>query len=241
MIDIHAHVLPGVDDGAIDESMSQSMMQRAVDLGITDIITTSHVYHPDDQTRNMAKWPNTAARAHAIGLTLHAGCEFNYRALAKTGTRNLERFCLAGTPCILLEFSNDNPMQGWEATLCELAENGYAVIIAHPERYLYIQKDLGIAREMMDYGCELQVDAGGLLSGMLDAEQKTAKKLLNAGMVSYIASDAHRPEHYATFAKAIRRFRDDWPTENRLSSYLQNKPARRRRNPFHRQTEERGE
>lgn len=241
MIDIHTHVLPGVDDGAIDVDMSQSMMERAADLGITDIVTTSHVYRPEDQARNLSKWPNAAARAHAIGLTLHTGCEFNYRALAKTGTRNLERFCLAETPCILLEFSNDSLMPSWEMTLCELAENGYSVIIAHPERYIYIQKDIGIAQEMLDYGCELQVDAGGLLSGIWNVEQKTAKRLLSSGMVSYIASDAHRPEHYATFAKAMKRFRDEWPTENRLESFLKSKRTRRRRNPFRKQQEEFGE
>lgn len=232
MIDIHAHVLPGVDDGAIDEEMSLNMMRLAVDLGITDLITTSHVYRPEDQARNLSVWPNTAARANAIGLTLHAGCEFNYRTLARTGTRDLKRFCLAGTPCILLELSNDSLMPNWEATLCELVENGYLPVIAHPERYVYIQKDVGIAREMMDYGCELQVDAGGLLSSAFGSERKTARRLLSSGMVSYIASDAHRPEHYMTFGKARREFREEWPMENNLAAFLRDKKKRRRRNPI---------
>lgn len=232
MIDIHAHVLPGVDDGAVDVEMSQTMMQRAVDVGITDLITTSHVYHPEDQARNLSVWPNAAARAHTIGLTLHAGCEFNYRALAKTGEEALSRFCLAGTRCLLLEFSNDSPMPNWQVTLCELMENGYFPIIAHPERYVYIQKDIEIAREMLDYGCELQVDAGGLLASAFSAERKTARRLLSAGMVSYIASDAHRPEHYATFGKAYKEFRGEWPEENRLRELMKAKGTRRRRKPI---------
>ena len=94
---------------------------------------------------------------------------------------------------------------------CYLTGKGYLPIIAHPERYFYVQKDMGIAREMMDYGCELQVDAGGLLAGPWSAEQKTARKLLERGMASYIASDAHRPEQYTVYGKVFRKFRDEWP------------------------------
>ena len=76
---------------------------------------------------------------------------------------------------------------------------------------------------MLELGCELQLDAGGLMAGLFSAERKIARKMLKEGMVSYIASDAHRPEDYAVFEKAQRTFRDEWPTENRLLEELRKK------------------
>ena len=93
-------------------------------------------------------------------------------------------------------------------------------IIAHPERYTYIQMDIGIAEEMLVYRCELPVDAGGVMAVLFSAERKTARKLLSEGMVSYIDSDAHRPEHYATFEKDWRMFKGEWPRETQLMHLL---------------------
>ena len=221
MIDIHAHILPGVDDGAKNEKMTEEMLARACDAGISAIICTPHVYRPEDQPRNRVAFAGAREIARKQGISLAMGCEFNYRALLKTGIDDLRAFCLAGTPCILLEFSNDRLIPDWEIMLTEIVERGYQPIIAHPERYTYIQKDIRMAEEMLSYGCELQVDAEGLMAGLFSAERKTARKLLSEGMVSYIASDAHRPEHYAIFEKAYRAFKREWPEQNQLISYLQ--------------------
>lgn len=222
MIDMHVHILPGVDDGAKDLRMTQDMMRRAADAGITYMVCTPHVYRPEDQRRNRAAAPaaRTAAHEHGIGMAL--GCELNYRALAKlSGDMGLlSPYCLAGTPCILLEFSNDRPMPGWENMLSDMADCGYLPIIAHPERYSYVQRDIGIAQAMCDLGCELQVDASGLMAGILSAERKTARRLLKEGMASYVASDAHSPSDYDGFEKAYRTFRGEWPQQNRLTAAL---------------------
>ncbi|MBQ7785360.1 MAG: phosphoesterase [Clostridia bacterium] len=227
MLDIHAHVLPGVDDGAVDEGMTQEMMRRAADAGIRAILCTPHVYRPEDQIRNRRAVAVGRGIAHEQGLKLYAGCELNYRVLLKTGLQELKPFCAAGTPCILIEFSNERLVPGWEQMISEILENGYYPIIAHPERYTYIQKDIQIAETMCALGCELQVDAGGLMKGMFSAERKLARRLLSQGMVSYIASDAHRPQDYTVFEHAYRKYRDEWPRENRLSGFLMRKPIRR--------------
>ncbi|MBR5302802.1 MAG: phosphoesterase [Clostridia bacterium] len=223
MIDIHAHILPGIDDGAKDEQMTKEMLARAADAGISSIICTPHVYRADSQKNNCLAFPGTKELAKKHGISLAMGCEFNYRVLLKTGTEALDEFCLAGTPCILIEFSNDRLVPDWEILLTEIVEKGYMPIIAHPERYAYVQKDIGIAEEMLRYGCELQVDAGGLMAGLFSAERKIARKMLSEGMVSYIASDAHRPEHYATFDKVRRTFKAEWPEDNQLTRMLNGK------------------
>lgn len=221
MIDMHVHILPGVDDGAKDADVSREMMRRAADAGIRTLIATPHVYHPDDQLSNRRMLRLGRSIAHEYGLALSMGCEFNYRAILQAGTENLDVYCLGGTRCILLEFGNDHILPRWEALLSEMMDHGYWPIIAHPERYRYIQRDLGIAREMCDLGCELQVDACGLLAPLLSDERKAARKLLKEGMVSYIASDAHRPEDYDDYEKACRIFRGEWPRGDRLTAQLQ--------------------
>lgn len=220
MVDMHVHILPGVDDGAKDADMTRAMMRRAADAGITLMIATPHVYRADDQLKNRQALRMTRSVAHECGIALNLGCEFNYRALRSSGMQNLDAFCLSGTPCLLLEFANDHLMPRWDAVISEIMDNGYLPIIAHPERYGYVQRDFAIAQEMHDLGCEMQVDACGLMAGLFSAERRTARKLLKEGLVSYIASDAHRPEDYDDFEKAYRVFRGEWPRKNRLSARL---------------------
>lgn len=229
MIDMHVHILPGTDDGAGSERETEAMMRRAREAGITYMVCTPHVYSVSDQQRHRAVFPAGRQIAHAHGVGMALGCEFNYRALAQLAgdLSALGAFCLGPTPCILLEFSDHQQMPGWESTLSEILDEGFLPIIAHPERCRYIQRDLGVARALSDLGCELQVDAGGLMADLFGAERRTARKLLKEGLVSYIASDAHKPADYDVYEKAYRLFRDEWPEENRLKAMLQ---ARRRRN-----------
>lgn len=220
MIDMHVHILPGVDDGARDEAMTRAMMRRAADAGITFMIATPHVYRVEHRNTHRPAMQTARGIAHEHGTRLSLGCEFNYRALRESGTQNLDAFCLGSTKCLLLEFANDHLMPRWDAVISEIMDNGYLPIIAHPERYSYIQRDFGVAQEMSDLGCEMQVDACGLMAGLLSAERRTARKLLKEGMVSYIASDAHTPEDYDDFEKAYRTFRGEWPRKNRLTAQL---------------------
>lgn len=220
MIDMHVHILPGVDDGAKNESMAREMMRRAADAGITQMIATPHVYRADAQLRNRLAVPAAGRMAREHGIMLYPGCEFNYKALRETGLSQLDDFCLGATKCLLLEFSDEHLMPRWDVAISEIMDNGYLPIVAHPERYRYIQRDFGIAQEMIDLGCEMQVDACGLMARLMSAERRTARKLLKEGMVSYVASDAHRAEDYDDFVRAYRIFRGEWPQENRLSAQL---------------------
>ena len=80
---------------------------------------------------------------------------------------------------------------------------GLRVIIAHPERYRDVQKSLDIAREMKELGCYLQLSANFIKGGMLDTRRRIATALLKEDLIDYVASDAHRPDDYAVFAKAL--------------------------------------
>ncbi len=82
---------------------------------------------------------------------------------------------------------------------------GLHIIIAHPERYTPIQDDIGIAERMAEIGCELQVSVGSLNKGFA-SKRKCALAMLEKGLVSYIASDAHRPEDYRVYDKINKKY-----------------------------------
>lgn len=84
---------------------------------------------------------------------------------------------------------------------------GYQVIIAHPERYRAIQEDVEVARGLVKMGCKLQASADFIAGGRMGAERKPAKRLFDENLYAYIASDAHRVEHYGYFAEAKRTYR----------------------------------
>ena len=115
MIDMHVHILPGVDDGARDEEMTREMMGRATEAGVHYMVCTPHVYRPEDQQQNRRALAAAKRIAHEYGIGMAMGCELNYRALAalKGDMEALGPFFLGQTPCLLLEFSGDHPMPRW--------------------------------------------------------------------------------------------------------------------------------
>ena len=102
-------------------------------------------------------------------------------------------------------------MPNWDSILIDLRESDIRPVIAHPERYRYIQDDIDRAALIRSYGCEMQVDARALTLSPFSMEGRCAKRLLREGLCDYIASDAHRPEDYDHFEKALARFKDCWP------------------------------
>lgn len=81
---------------------------------------------------------------------------------------------------------------------------GVDIVIAHPERYKPVQEDIDVAREMREMGCRLQLSANFVEGGIFNPRRRTATALLKNGLVDYLASDAHRVEHYATYLKALK-------------------------------------
>ena len=83
---------------------------------------------------------------------------------------------------------------------------GYKVIIAHPERYRAIQQDISIAQRLVRMGCSLQASADFVAGGRLGHEKKPARRMFEANLYRYIASDAHNVKHYDYFAQAQRTY-----------------------------------
>ncbi|MDO4539100.1 MAG: phosphoesterase [Coriobacteriales bacterium] len=205
MRDMHCHILPGVDDGAQDLEESMAMFEAARRVGITSITCTPHCRDPYFDYLGMWRAFRLFERAvHEVdpNFPLQMGFEVNHRKLMDLGMDWVERLHFDGTNEFLLELSvsaSPSRFGDYERTIFQLQGMGLDVIIAHPERYLAIQKDIGIARELANMGCKLQASTDFVKGGRLGREKRPALKMMREGLYTYYASDAHRVKHYKFF------------------------------------------
>ena len=208
MRDIHSHILPGVDDGARDLDESLAMIEAAKEAGVTSIVCTPHCRDPYfDYDRMWDAYELLVS--HVGGFPLQMGFEVNHAKLMSLSEQWIDYLHFDGSNEFLLELSSrctERDFHEYERTIFELQGRGYEVIIAHPERYLAIQQDVGLAERLVRMGCKLQASADFVKGGRLGREKRPAKKLFAAGLYSYIASDAHMPRHYAYYAKAVNNY-----------------------------------
>ena len=199
MIDLHSHVLPGVDDGprTLDESLG--ILRAAAEDGITRIAATPHVRadhptSPETMERGVEAL-NDAARTAGIAIEVLTGGELDLEVAAGLDDATLARFGLGGNPRVLLL---ECPYTGWPLDLRDFAfrleMRGFSVVLAHPERNPDVAADPELLRPLVDAGMLVQLTAGSV-DGRLGANAKrTSRTLLDTELAHLIASDAHAPQ-----------------------------------------------
>ncbi len=212
MVDIHSHILFGVDDGAPAYEESVKMLKEAKKAGFHTIIATPHVRKPNfDKGPVRESMAQLKPVAESLGIKLIQGYEYNIGSLADDGIDGALRFCTEGTKTILLEMNGNQVASNWERIVIHFQQEGADVIIAHPERYINLYGNREMISRMLEVGCKLQVDLAVMLErSFLNKEKKCAKQLLESGAVRWCASDAHRAEDYKFFAEAFGKFGDEF-------------------------------
>ncbi len=183
------------------------MLHAAQKAGITHVICTPHCKRSHfDKMLIEERYGQVLPYATAMGLHMALGYEVHYDGLLAYGTDRARDLCTRRTMNLLLEFSLRGIPFGYEQTLYDLTTQGIDVTIAHPERYPEVQDDIGVARNLVEMGCHLQLSANCIAKGPFNPLRTTASKLYKEGLVSYVASDAHRVDDYAYFEQALERF-----------------------------------
>lgn len=209
MRDIHCHILPGVDDGSPNMETSLAMFDAARAVGVTSIVCTPHVRNPYfDYDRMLAAY--RAFKSAVAPFPVQMGWEVAHKKLVQLGVQewaplltyeNSREFLLElDSGCTAADFED------YERTIFELQGMGMNIIIAHPERYRAIQQDITLAERLVRLGCKLQASADFVAGGRLGKEKKPAKRLFEAGLYTYIASDAHNVKHYKYLEKARNKY-----------------------------------
>lgn len=203
--DIHMHVIPNVDDGSESIEMSMEMLRSSYIQGVRKVFCTSHggVFYDDD--RDVAKkYYEELIEKCAVempDMKLYFGAEV--RMLPDEMDAIMQMLedktmpTLAGTNYVLAEYI-DGFFITYEdilSSIKRLKEAGYIPIIAHVERYYTVIPDIKAAKKLHDEGCYFQINAYSIVEDSDPEVIKRTKELLDAGLVDFIGSDAHRTYH----------------------------------------------
>ena len=190
MIDIHCHILPGVDDGAADLSESVKMAKIAHADGISKIIATPHINEPSITRQSLIirhEMLTQRLEEKMIPVDILLGGEVSFYL----DSSQFNIHTLNGTKYILIEFPAGHLLQRAGEILFHLILKGFYPIIAHPERNAAILKNPDMLFNLLNMQVLVQITAGSL-TGMFGQDSKAcARFLLRKGAVSFIASDAH--------------------------------------------------
>ncbi|MBI2864637.1 MAG: hypothetical protein HYX94_08770 [Chloroflexi bacterium] len=198
MIDIHTHILPGVDDGAQSLEDSLEMARAAAADGVRTIVATPH----GSEWSTGCNWPEVVGRVKAlqteldrsgVNVKVAPGLEVYLAPGLATQLEEGSAFPLNGGRYILVEMPlNQFPIYA-EQAIFELQLRGLVPIVAHPERNAGIQKDPQKLQVLVERGALGQVTAASLSGGFGSRTRETARLLLQRNLVHVIASDAHSP------------------------------------------------
>jgi protein-tyrosine phosphatase len=195
VIDLHCHLLPGIDDGpaALDDALA--MARVAVALGTRTIVATPHVSarYPNDAGRIEAVLADLdeQLRAHEIPLEVLPGAEIALSHLFDLDEPELARLGLGGGGWLLVEPPFSAAAAGVDDLVLELVHAGHRVVLAHPERCPAFQRDPRALHALVDQGVLTSLTAGSLVGRFGSGVRRFASRLVESGAVHNLASDAH--------------------------------------------------
>jgi protein-tyrosine phosphatase len=193
VIDIHCHILPEVDDGPKSWETAEAICRMAFQDGIEHIIATPHANDRYFYDRAyLSELLRQLQQRIGTNPQLSLGCDFhlsyeNMQAALQTP----ERWCIAGTRYLLVEFNNfgiPQPMDDWLTQMCE---RGISPIVTHPERNPILQKTPERVLQWTELGCAVQVTASALTGGWGDRAGQLTRFFLKKKAVHFLATDAH--------------------------------------------------
>lgn len=197
MIDIHCHVLPYIDDGAKNMDEAIKLCEIARDNGVDKIIVTPHVACLDDIDSFLGERDvlvdelRSALKYYNIDVEIYPGAEL-YVNEDVFFSGDLTKLTLNGSKYILVEFDfYDLPPNKLTSYLVEIRNFGLVPIIAHPERYEYMQRDYNFINFLSDRGVLFQVNMNNVVGRGSRPEHVLARELVRKKVATFIASDAH--------------------------------------------------
>lgn len=198
MIDIHSHILPGVDDGSQDIETTEEMLYAAYKSGTDAIVATPHCNIPElyrnyvDQEMQEV-WKRFEEDLADLNLPVRV-----YRGMEVFTTEQVPDLIRAGlvwtingTRYLLMEFGFDEDPAFCNHMIREIKKTGVRPVIAHPERYHFLQNEPQLAYLWCTNGCALQVNKDSILGRFGRREEETAERIIRHGLAAAVASDAH--------------------------------------------------
>ncbi len=197
MIDLHCHILPAVDDGAVDLDAALAMCRLAADDGCTAMVATPHLRHEMWHNGDRGRLERACSQVQDLArdvIEVHLGGEIAVNSESCHEMSHMpggDLLSLAGSRYLLLEFHSRGMGPDPEELIHELLVDGWCPVIAHPERIRWLATDPTYLEMLIGMGALVQVTAMSLTHRSGHFSFDSASQMLEAGMVHFVASDAH--------------------------------------------------
>ncbi len=233
MIDIHAHILPGVDDGAADLETALEMADLAHKSGVTAIVATSHSeaffrhgHFRTDIYRTALH--NFRKELLKVGnpLKIYSGMEVYADFDTPHFLKEKQLFTLNGSRYLLVEFPFRGDKDRSTNILVDIRSMGFIPVVAHPERYVFVQNSPDILNVWHEMGCILQINKGSLFGRFGQAPERLSLEMVSRGFAHAVASDAHSHLSRTTRLNDAREFIADEFGEDAAYALFYENPKR---------------
>lgn len=218
-VDIHSHLIPGIDDGSQTMDETIAMLTKFQSLGYKKVITTPHVMSdsfPNTSEIILSGLEEVRSEIKKVGLTIEidAAAEyyFDETFVAKIKAKDLLTF---GDNYVLLEFPFHSTPQYIDQMFFELQSRGYRPVVAHFERYMYYLGKIDKAIEWRQKGINIQININSLSGHYGPDIKKQAERLIDAGEFDFIGTDCHRIEHLMLLEDSLTS-----PYIHKIGNYL---------------------
>ena len=226
MIDIHSHLIYGVDDGSKDIETSLKVLSNLSENGVTDIILTPHYIvdtnYVSKKTDNIIKLNELQREVKKLGINinLYLGNEIYIDKDILKYIKENKMCSLNNTEYILVELPMSGVYEDYLDIFSNLINIGFKVILAHPERYTSFQKDYSLIDEVVATGVLLQSNIDSIVGGYGKEAKKTMKYILKNKLVSFVGTDIHNNKSdYSYINKAINKFKK-YLTDDEINDIL---------------------
>lgn len=219
MIDIHSHILPGVDDGAETLADSVEILRELVSQGVTDVIATPHyvdetIYmSPRRENARLLDELRQELSREGVEVRLHLGNEIYICGKIAELIKFNRISALKDSEYLLVELPMSGEYPGYEDVMRDLMREGYKVVLAHPERYTVAQEDFEMLEKLHEMGVLLQCNTGSFIRQYGKHAEKTAVKLAKSGMIFALGSDVHHVRGREDITLALKKLRKYYDEE----------------------------
>jgi len=198
--DMHSHLLPGIDDGSPDIETSLALIKGMRNLGYTKLITTPHIlWDMYKNSRGIIESKLTELRAAiaeaGIDVTVNAGAEYFLDDHIAGLLKNKEPLLTISDNLVLSEFSLAFPSHSLKDIIFEMQMQGYQPVIAHPERYVYLQQQKTLYDELKEIGCLFQLNILSLTPHYGRSVHELAQYLIKKNYYDLVGTDLHHQRH----------------------------------------------
>lgn len=209
MIDFHSHILPQTDDGSISIEETINILKEAKQVGFTKVISTSHYlegYYESDENERTELLEKI--KQENLGIELYLGSEIYVSENMIDFLKEKKASSINNSRYVLFELPMGNETVLAKEMIYRLIENNYVPVIAHPERYSYVQDNPEYVKKLLEMGALFQSNYGSIIGLYGKKAEKTLKKLLKENLIQFLGSDVHREEHiYLFIPKILKKLR----------------------------------